>query len=100
METLQDGELASYFTGLSCDSAKVVLKHENSEAFEKMEVDASQSSAAGVGRPLIPVIFSHGLSSNRTMHSGTCRDLASHGYIVFALDHMDLTSSYYETPDG
>lgn len=52
------------------------------------------------GVPLIPVIFSHGLSSNRTMHSGTCRDLASHGYIVFALDHMDKTSSYYETQDG
>lgn len=45
-------------------------------------------------RPLIPIIFSHGMCSNRTMHSGTCRDLASHGYIVFALDHNDRTSSY------
>jgi len=48
------------------------------------------------GRPLIPVIYSHGLCSNRTMHSGTCRDLASHGYIVFAPDHQDGTSSYIE----
>ena len=48
------------------------------------------------GRSLIPVIYSHGLCSNRTMHSGTCKDLASHGYIVFALDHQDGTSSYIE----
>jgi len=63
-------------------------------AFQNMEVEANS------GKALTPVIFSHGLSSNRTMHSGTCRDLASHGYIVFAPDHMDLTSSYYETADG
>jgi dienelactone hydrolase len=34
------------------------------------------------------------------MHSGLCRDLASHGYLVLAPDHMDLTSSYYETAEG
>jgi hypothetical protein len=51
-------------------------------------------------KPLIPIIYSHGLSSNRTMHSGSSRDLASHGYIVFSIDHMDETSSYYETKDG
>jgi predicted dienelactone hydrolase len=49
---------------------------------------------------LVPVIFSHGLSANRTLHSGTCRDLASFGYIVFAPDHMDLTCSYFEGQDG
>ena len=49
---------------------------------------------SGNRRPLIPVIYCHGLSSNRTMHSGSCRDLASHGYIVFMLDHKDETSSY------
>lgn len=51
-------------------------------------------------KPLIPIIFSHGLSSNRTLHSGTCKDLASHGYIVLIMDHRDGTSSYYETKDG
>ena len=49
---------------------------------------------------LVPIIFSHGLSSNRTMHSVVCRDLASQGFIVFAPDHMDLTSSFYETAEG
>ena len=38
-------------------------------------------------KPLIPIIYSHGLSSKRSMHSGTCRDLASHGYLVFVIDH-------------
>ena len=52
------------------------------------------------GKPLIPIVYSHGVCSNRTMHSGTCRDLASHGYIVFALDHNDGTSSYVRTLEG
>jgi predicted dienelactone hydrolase len=66
-----------------------------------MEVENSKlSENSSQSNQLIPVIFSHGLSSNRTMHSGTCRDMASFGYIVFALDHMDLTSSYFETADG
>ena len=51
-------------------------------------------------RPLIPIIYCHGLSSNRTMHSGTARDFASHGYLVFLMDHKDESSSYYETSDG
>ena len=57
-----------------------------------IKVDAKNS--------IVPVIFSHGLSSNRTLHSGTCRDLASFGYIVFALDHQDLTCSYFQSEDG
>jgi len=44
--------------------------------------------------------MSHGLSGNRNWNSGTCRDLASHGYIVFALDHRDETSNYVESKDG
>lgn len=50
--------------------------------------------------PLIPIIYCHGLSSNRTMHSGTCKDLASHGYIVFILDHHDDTSSFTVRNNG
>lgn len=53
-----------------------------------------------IGTTLIPIVFSHGVTSNRTMSSGTCRDLASHGYIVFAIDHHDGTCSYYENDKG
>jgi len=40
------------------------------------------------------------MAANRTMNSGTCRDLASFGYIVFAVDHQDLSCSFFKTPDG
>ena len=43
---------------------------------------------------LNPIVFCHGLCSNRTMHSGTCKDFASHGFIVFMQDYHDKTSSY------
>ena len=88
METLTNGKLASFF--LSND-----LERKLKPTFVDMEGEQYKQ-----GNSLIPVIFCHGLSSNRTMHSGTCRDLASHGYIVFSPDHMDLTSSYYESADG
>lgn len=43
---------------------------------------------------LIPIIYCHGLTCNRTALSGTCRDFASHGYLVFSFDHFDNTCYY------
>jgi dienelactone hydrolase len=51
-------------------------------------------------KKLIPLIFLHGISSNRSMNTGTCKDLASHGYIVFTMDHEDGTCSYTKSEDG
>jgi predicted dienelactone hydrolase len=51
-------------------------------------------------KPIIPIVYCHGLSSNRTLHSGTCKDLASSGYMVFILDHKDGTSSYTYDKEG
>ena len=51
-------------------------------------------------RDLVPVIFLHGLAGSRTSQSGSCRDLASHGYIVFSLDHFDGSAYYAEKKDG
>lgn len=49
---------------------------------------------------LAPIIFSHGISSSRGMHTGSCRDFASHGYIAFIMDHKDESCSYTESEDG
>ena len=37
--------------------------------------------------PLPVVMFSHGVSGMRTTYSATCCDLASHGYLVAAIEH-------------
>lgn len=39
------------------------------------------------------VVFSHGLCGTRTMYSIICSELASHGYVVFALEHADGSAS-------
>ena len=39
--------------------------------------------------PLIPIILSHGLTGNRTIYQLNGQELASHGYIVFMIDHLD-----------
>jgi platelet-activating factor acetylhydrolase len=33
------------------------------------------------------VVFSHGLGGIRTTYSSVCSDLASHGYVVAAIEH-------------
>ena len=39
------------------------------------------------------VVFSHGLGSHFHYYSGICSDLASHGYVVAAVEHRDGSAS-------
>lgn len=49
---------------------------------------------------LIPIILLHGLCGSRTSQSGSCRDLASHGYIVFSIDHHDGSAHFSQKQNG
>lgn len=51
-------------------------------------------------KKLIPILFSHGLTSSRCLHSTYARELASHGYIVLMMDHADGTCCYTEVKQG
>jgi cephalosporin-C deacetylase-like acetyl esterase len=53
-----------------------------------------------IDKTLIPLVFCHGHGANRTLCSQQMKEFASHGYIVFALDYHDGSSSYVEMPDG
>ncbi|KAK4299482.1 hypothetical protein Pmani_028239 [Petrolisthes manimaculis] len=39
------------------------------------------------------VVFSHGLSANRSIYSSVCCEMASNGFIVAAVEHRDLSAS-------
>lgn len=45
----------------------------------------------GGDAPLPVVVFSHGLAANRSLYSSICCQLASHGYLVAALEHRSVT---------
>ena len=47
-------------------------------------------------RKLLPVIFSHGLTAHRGCYAINAMEFASHGYIVFCMDHLDGSNSYTE----
>jgi predicted dienelactone hydrolase len=49
---------------------------------------------------LVPIIYSHGLASSCAIYSAHLRELASHGYIVFGIDHQDESCGYTETREG
>jgi len=61
---------------------------------------------SGSGAPLASdqqtyplLLFSHGLGGVRTQNTFQCQELASHGYIVAAVDHTDY-AAYVLFPDG
>ncbi|XP_065898491.1 platelet-activating factor acetylhydrolase-like [Dysidea avara] len=62
-----------------------------------------QKAAALYGAPLktstpLPVImFSHGITGMRAVYSATCCDLASHGYLVAAIEHRDRSAGHCYT---
>lgn len=49
---------------------------------------------------LIPIVFSHGLNASRHQHSVMCSELAAHGYVVFALDHLEGSCAYTVDANG
>lgn len=77
MFTCQDGKLARDFENVIEDNWTLLA-----------------NDSQGTDKKMIPIIFLHGLAGSRTSQSGSCRDLASHGYIVFSLDHHDGTAYY------
>jgi predicted dienelactone hydrolase len=52
------------------------------------------------GKKLVPVIFTHGNGGQVKNSSGHCREMASHGYIVFGIDHNDGSCAYTEDQNG
>jgi platelet-activating factor acetylhydrolase len=46
------------------------------------------------------VLFSHGLGGCMEMYTQLCHQIASHGYLVVAMEHEDGSGAYAETPLG
>ena len=49
---------------------------------------------------ITPVFLLHGLTGTRTTQSGSCRDFASFGHIVFSITHHDGTAAYSVLENG
>ena len=43
---------------------------------------------------LQPLVFSHGLTSHKMNYSGLCREFASYGFLVIALNHNDHSCEF------
>lgn len=69
-------------------------------ALKFVKTETLNDGTPAIKGKMVPIIYGHGLCSNRGMHTGTGRDYASHGYIVFIIDHQDESCAYTDTSDG
>lgn len=46
------------------------------------------------------MIFSHGLGGTNTAYLGLFKEIASHGYVIMALDDINGSASYTMKQDG
>ena len=51
-------------------------------------------------KKMVPIVFSPGIMGMRTLSSNIWRNLASHGWIVYAIEHTDGTAWYYNNPSS
>lgn len=68
-----------------------------------LEIDAHLSKEIAKnleGKKVIPIILSHGGTCSRSLYTSHCLELASCGYMVFALDHHDGSCHYTENEKG
>ena len=54
------------------------------------DIPALYGAPVKISSPLPVVMFSHGVAGMRTTYSATCCDLASHGYLVAAIEHRSV----------
>lgn len=64
-----------------CENAKVAQEYKNGQ------------------KCIIPIVFIHGIEESRGSYSVTARELASHGYMVFLMDHHDGTCIFTSNED-
>ncbi|KAI9593519.1 platelet-activating factor acetylhydrolase [Syncephalis fuscata] len=70
-----------------------------SDALVATHLPESTSTQPDAGQ--FPVVmFSHGLGGCRTTYSGICGELASHGFVVCAIEHRDGTASVTSLDNG
>ena len=65
---------------------------------EKMNVKY-KAPLAKMEKKLNPIIFSHGIGGSVTFFSSICKDLASQGHLVFALEHQDGSALVHPITD-
>ena len=63
--------------------------------FIGQDIPALYGAPAKTVNPLLVIIFSHGSGGMRTTYSATCCDLASHGYLVAAVEHRSVCLCVY-----
>lgn len=63
-----------------------------------VRVPSPQQGEEGKGFPVI--VFSHGLLGTKELYSAMTMELASHGFIVIAIQHTDGSSPIAVRPDG
>ena len=79
------------------DSREKTIKSREPQSDQSAEEQATTAPPTVTSKPFPVVVFSHGLSVMRTICCGICSDLASHGYVVAAVEHRYVSVSCKST---
>ena len=69
------------------DSREKIVTSREPQSDQSPEESVTTAPPTVTIKPFPVVVFSHGLSAMRTICCGICSDLASHGYVVAAVEH-------------
>lgn len=86
-----------------CNLVKVPFVHLHSKGLSHVKSMVYKGAAVSEdfrGKPIVPVVFSHGLQSATFLYTMCLRDLAAHGFLVLAVNHQDGSNLHTVTREG
>ena len=86
-----------------CNLVKVPFVHLQSKGLKHVKSMVYKNAPLSEdfkGKAIVPIVFSHGLQSATFLYTMALRDLASHGFLVFAVNHQDGSNLHTVTRDG
>ena len=99
--SLRSNKRNSIWTFTDKDQNSDLQSYDEAVQFKNLKFPAWKDHEDTLGdHALHLMIFSHGLTASGSFYMSYMREVASHGYLVIALEHLDKSNNYTQKEDG